>query len=281
MTQFAIFATLLIVVVAAFILPPLWLGLRAPKPRADRKEANIAIFRDQLKELETEKTEGMLADADFEQARRELQRRLLEDVEPDAAAMKAAPASHAPSRKTAIAILLLLPVLALLGYGMLGKPQALDPMQTSAPPKMTAEQISGMVASLAEKMKANPDDMQGWLMLARSYKTMGRYEEAAEAYGKAEKVINDDPELLASYAETVAMATGKGLKGKPAQLIARALKLDPQNPHALFLAGAAAMEAGENKKGIAYWEALLPQVEPDSEIDQILRKGIEKMKAGG
>jgi len=281
MTQFAIFATLLIVVVAAFILPPLWLGLRAPKPRAERKEANIAIFRDQLKELETEKTEGMLADADFEQARRELQRRLLEDVEPDAAAMHAAPSSHAPSRKTAIALLLLLPVLALLGYGMLGKPQALDPTQTSAPPKMTPEQISGMVASLAEKMKANPDDMQGWLMLARSYKTMGRYEEAAEAYGKAEKVINDDPELLASYAETIAMAAGKGLKGKPAQLIARALKLDPQNPHALFLAGAAAMEAGDNKKGIAYWEALLPQVEPGSEIDQMLRSGIDKMKGGG
>ena len=281
MTQFAIFATLLIVVVAAFILPPLWLGLRAPKDKASRKEANLAIFRDQLKELETEKTEGMLADADFEQARRELQRRLLEDVEPDAAAMKAAPATHAPSRKTAIAILLLLPVLALLGYGMLGKPQALDPAQTSAPPKMTPEQISGMVASLAEKMKANPDDMQGWLMLARSYKTMGRYEEAAEAYGKAEKVINDDPELLASYAETIAMAAGKGLKGKPAQLIARALKLDPQNAHALFLAGAAAMEAGDNKKGIAYWEALLPQVEPGSEIDQMLRSGIDKMKAGG
>ena len=280
MTQFAIYATLLIVVVAAFILPPLWLGLRAPKAKASRKEANIAIFRDQLSELESEKTEGMLAETDFEQARRELQRRLLEDVEPDTAAPQGTAASHGPSRKTAIAILLLLPVLALLGYGMLGKPQALDPTQTSAPPKMTPEQISGMVASLAEKMKANPDDMQGWLMLARSYKTMGRYEEAADAYGKAEKLVNEDPELLASYAETLAMATGKGLKGKPGQLIARALKLDPQSPHALFLAGAAAMEAGDNKQGIAYWEALLPQVEPGSEIDQLLRNGIDKMKQG-
>lgn len=279
MTQFAIFATLLIVVVAAFILPPLWLGLRAPRGSADRKEANLAIFRDQLLELEREKGEGTLADADFEQARRELQRRLLEEVEPEAAAATAA--SHAPSRKTAIALLLLLPILALLGYGMLGKPQALDPAQTSAPPKMTADQINAMVAKLAERMQANPDDMQGWLMLARSYKTMGRYEDAVAAYGKAEKVINDDPELLASYAETIAMAAGKGLKGKPAQLIARALKLDPQNPHALFLAGAAAMEAGDNKKGIAYWEALLPQVEPGSEIDQLLRSGIDKMKAGG
>ncbi|MBP5997749.1 MAG: c-type cytochrome biogenesis protein CcmI [Azonexus sp.] len=279
MTQFAIFATLLIVVVAAFILPPLWLGLRAPRGSADRKEANLAIFRDQLLELEREKGEGTLADADFEQAKRELQRRLLEEVEPEAAAATAA--SHAPSRRTAIALLLLLPILALLGYGMLGKPQALDPAQTSAPPKMTADQINTMVAKLAERMQANPDDMQGWLMLARSYKTMGRYEDAVAAYGKAEKVINDDPELLASYAETIAMAAGKGLKGKPVQLVERALKLDPQNAHALFLAGAAAMEAGDNKKGIAYWEALLPQVEPGSEIDQMLRSGIDKMKAGG
>lgn len=277
MTQFAIYATLLIVVVAAFILPPLWRGLRTPKPQSERKEANLAIFRDQLQELETEKAEGMLAEADFEQARRELQRRLLEEVEPEAAA-PATPASHAPTRKTAIAILLLLPVLALLGYGMLGKPQALDPMQTAARPKMTPEQISGMVAKLAERMKANPDDMQGWLMLARSYKTMGRYEESADAYGKAEKVVNEDPELLASYAETLAMASGQGLKGKPSQLIARALKLDPKHPHSLFLAGAAAMEAGEAKQGIAYWEALLPLVEPGSEIDQMLRSGIEKMK---
>ena len=280
MTQFAIYATLLIVVVAAFILPPLWLGLRAPRPKAERKEANLAIFRDQLRELETEKTEGMLAEADFDQARRELQRRLLEEVEPDVAVTQAAKASHAPSRKTAIAILLLMPVLALLGYGMLGKPQALDPMQTAVRPKMSPEQINAMVTKLAERMQANPDDMQGWLMLARSYKTMGRYEDAAAAYGKAEKVINDDPELLASYAETLAMASGTGLKGKPAQLIARALKLDPKQPHALFLAGAAAMEAGDKKQAIAYWEALLPQVEPGSEIDQLLRSGIDKMKQG-
>jgi cytochrome c-type biogenesis protein CcmH len=277
MTQFAIFATLLIVVVAAFILPPLWLGLRAPKPQTDRKEANLAIFRDQLNELADEKAEGSLADADFEQARGELQRRLLEEVGGSEAT---AASSHGPSRKTAIALLLLLPILALLGYGMLGNPKALDPAQTVAPPPMTAEKVNEMVAKLAEKMKANPDDMQGWLMLGRSYKSLGRFDEAVAAYAKAEKVINDNPDLLASYAEAIAMANGKGLKGKPAELVERALKIDPKHGHSLFLAGAAAMEAGDAKKGVAYWEALLPQVEPGSEIDQMLRQGIEKMKAG-
>jgi len=279
MTQFAIYATLLIVVAAAFLLPPLWLGRRRNDAKASRKEANLAVFRDQLSELEREKTEGTLADADFDQARRELQRRLLEEVAPDAE--DAGQAACGPSRKTAVALLVLLPILALLAYGILGNPKALDPAQTAAAPKMTAEQLNAMVTKLAERMQANPDDMRGWLMLARSYKAMGRYEDAVAAYAKAEKIIDDDPELLASYAETIAMASGNGLAGKPSELIARALKIDPKHPHSLFLAGAAAMEAGDNRKGIAYWEALLPLVEPGSEIDQLLRSGIDKMKAGG
>ena len=278
MTQFAIFATLMIVVVAVMVLPPLWLGLRAPNAKTNRKEMNLDIFRDQVADLEREKAEGNLSDANFEQAKAEVQRRLLEEVEPESAAETT---SHGPSRKIAVFLLLLMPIFAVTGYALLGNPRALDPTQTSAPPKMTQEQINGMVAKLAEKMAANPDDLKGWLMLARSYKTMGRFEEAANAYGKAEKLVNEDPDLLASYAETIAMASnGKGLKGKPMQLVERALKLDPKHPHSLFLAGAAAMEAGENKKGIAYWEALLPQVEPGSEIDQMLRSGIDKMKAG-
>ena len=278
MTQFAVFATLLIVVVSAFILPPLWLGLRSTR-KADRREANLAIFRDQLAELSREKTEGSLAEADFEQARHELQRRLLEEVEP-AAAGNVALTTDGPSRKMAIAILILLPILGLLGYGTLGNPKALDPMQTAAPQQMTPEKINEMVATLAEKLKANPDNIQGWLMLARSYKSMGRYDEAVEAFAKAEKAINDDPDQLASYAETIAMANGKGITGKAVQLVERALKVDPNHGHSLFLAGAAAMEAGQNKKGIAYWEALLPQVEPGSDIDRMLRGGIDKMKAG-
>ena len=219
MTQFAIFATLMIVVVAVMVLPPLWLGLRAPKAKTNRKEMNLDSFRDQVADLEREKAEGNLSDANFEQAKAEVQRRLLEEVEPESAAETT---SHGPSRKIAVFLLLLMPIFAVTGYALLGNPRALDPTQTSAPPKMTQEQINGMVAKLAEKMAANPDDLKGWLMLARSYKTMGRFEEAANAYGKAEKLVNEDPDLLASYAETIAMASnGKGLKGKPMQLVER------------------------------------------------------------
>lgn len=276
MTLFAIFAALLIGVTAAFLLPPLWREHRLATAGDDRRAANLAIFRDQLAELEREQAEGTLAPADFEQARRELQKRLLEEVDGAAAADTAG--GHA--RKTAIGLLVLLPLAALTTYLVIGNPRAVEPAAREARPQMTPEQINAMVARLAEKQKANPGDMQGWLMLARSYKSLGRYDEAVDAYAKAEKVINEDADLLASYAETLALAGGDGLKGKPRQLIERALKLNPEHPHSLFLAGAAAMEAGEGKKAAAYWERLLPMVEPDSDIEKMLKQGIAKMKQG-
>lgn len=276
MTPFLIFASLLLLCVVALVCPPLWRTRRLAPASTGHQAATLAIFRDQLAELEREQRAGTLAAADFAQARQELQRRLLEEVGP--AAGQVAAGSATPSRKMALAILLLLPVLGLLGYGLLGNPQALDAAPTTAQPAMTAEQIDDMVGKLATRLEAAPDDLQGWLMLARSYKTMGRYEDAVNAYSKAEKIIADAPDLLASYAETIALATGRGLQGKPRQLIERALNIDPQHGRALFLAGAAALEAGENQRGIAYWEALLAQVEPGSEIDGLLRSGIAKMQ---
>ena len=129
------------------------------------------------------------------------------------------------------------------------------------------------------------DGFQVWESIAIAETLAERYPQMWPADSKARaRARSISAEMHAGFARlrtAMPMNLKFRLKGKPAQLIARALKLDPQNPHALFLAGAAAMEAGDNKKGIAYWEALLPQVEPGSEIDQMLRSGIDKMKAGG
>lgn len=278
MTTFAIFAILLIIVAMTFVLVPLLRGRPVTTEKIDRKLANLGIFRDQLAELEREKSEGSLASDDFEEARRELQRRLLDEVDGPAAGETTA--GHVASRKTAIALIILVPLLALGAYGLLGNPRGLDPALSAEKPQMTPEQIEGMVAKLAERMQQNPEDMQGWIMLARSYKALGRDAEAAQAFARAEPVISDNPDLLAVYAEALATANGRKLAGKPRQLIERALQLNSTHAHALFLAGAAAMEAGENKKAAAYWEALLPQVEPGSDVEQMLRKGIEQARQG-
>ncbi|MCL2636583.1 MAG: c-type cytochrome biogenesis protein CcmI [Betaproteobacteria bacterium] len=280
MMPFILCATLIVVVICAFLLQPLCFGRRGGAAGGDRQTANLAIFRDQLAELERERQEGTLAAADFDQARQELQRRLLDETAL-AAEPNTPPSAAGSSRKTAIALLLLLPLGALLGYALLGNPAALDPARTvPAPVSMSPEQIDEMVARLAERLRDNPDDMQGWLMLARSYKALGRYGDAVEAYAKAEKVIDEQPDLLASYAETIAMAGGQGLAGKPRQLVERALKIDPRHAHSLFLAGAAALQAKDNQQAIAYWEVLLPQVEPGSELEQMLRAGIDQLKQG-
>lgn len=278
MTLFVVFAALLVVATAALLLPAL---LRKPRSvdAGERREANLAIFRDQLAELERERAEGSLGEADFEQARSELQRRLLEEVQPDAPTAPVRPAG----RRTAIVLVIALPLLAAAGYLVLGNPRGLDPMQTQA--TISPQQIEGMLGKLVERLKQNPDDAQGWVMLARSYKVLGRFPEAAEAYSHAGALLDADAALLADYAEVLSQTQGGNLRGKPAELIARALQIAPDEPQALLLAGAEASDRQDFAGAAKYWERLLAQLEPGSEEAQTLEAAIAKAReiagAGG
>ena len=131
-----------------------------------------------------------------------------------------------------------------------------------------------MVERLAARMKENPDDAEGWAMLGRSYAVLDRYAEAAAAYANAVKRSEPDAQLLADYADALAMAQGRNLKGEPERLIAQALKVDPQNVKALVLAGTVAFEKKDFKGAIAYWERILKVVPPDSDIAESVRDSI-------
>lgn len=265
MTTFIALATLLAVVAAIPLVLPLLRQRGSSADAADRQAANIAILRDQMAELEHDRSEGSLSDADFEQAKKELQKRLLEEARPEGTTTR----ETSPSRKTALIILILLPLMGLGGYGLLGSPQALDPANRQPAPKVTVDQIEGMVAKLAARLKENPDDPKGWLMLARSYKMLGRYPESAEAFDKAMPLVEKDGALLGEYAEILAI-TRDGFTGKPTELINKALKLTPEDPQILLLAGAAAGERGDFKAAVAYWEKVAPQLEPGSEEAEAL-----------
>lgn len=274
MTGFLIAAAILVAVTLLLLLPPL-LRQRSPGAEASRTAINAGIYRDQLTELERDFASGSLNQADYEEGRRELQRRLLEDAGGDSAAT----ANARPARRSALLIGLSLPVAGALLYFMLGNIPALKP-ESAQQPKITAQQIEEMVSKLAARMEQNPDsDPKGWIMLARSYKAMGRYEESTRAFGKAEKLVNEDPNLLTDYAEALALATGGSLRGRPSELIARALKLDPEFPDALVLAGTAAYEREDYAAAAAYWERLLKQLPPDSEDAQSLSDSIKKARA--
>jgi cytochrome c-type biogenesis protein CcmH len=135
-----------------------------------------------------------------------------------------------------------------------------------------------MVERLAQRLQNRPDDAEGWAMLGRSYRVLGRNAEAAEAFARAGKVVAADPRLLVDYAESLALIHDGNLQGKPAELIARALELDPGNPLALMLSGAVAFQREDYRGAIAQWEKVQGRLEPGSEEARAVGDSIAKAR---
>jgi len=270
---FLLAAVLLLAFVLLIVLRPLLRRSRAATSVMNQREANLAILRDELRELERSRDEGSLNADDFAQARQELHRRLLEEV--GTVSDTTETAKPATGRRTALALLFALPLAAAGGYALLGTPQALDPVATQA--RVGPREIEGMLQKLVARLKANPDDPQGWTMLARSYKVLGRYADSAEAYGRVGPTLDSEPALLADYAEVLVQHSGT-FAGKPSELITRALALAPNEPQVLFMAGAAANERGDFTAVADYWGRLLLQVEPGSEDARALEKAVTEAR---
>jgi cytochrome c-type biogenesis protein CcmH len=148
---------------------------------------------------------------------------------------------------------------------------------------MSDQQIAANIQKLADRMKNNPNDVQGWTMLARSYMMQEHFAEAATAYEKLTVLTPNDADAWADYAEASALANGQNLAGKPTEAINHALKIDPKNQKALALAGSAAFHAKDYNKAIEHWQQLLKLLPPGSQELQIITEQITKAKelAGG
>ena len=239
------------------VLRPL-LARRAARP-VSRRAANLAIHRDQLRELDADLAAGKLARADYDKSRAELEARALEDADADADPVPA----RAGARGAALAVGLAVPLCALAVYFAVGSPRALDPR--TDPGNVGAAQIEAMVERLAARLRENPENADGWKMLGRSYAVLGRFDAAVDAYAKAALRVPRDAQLLADFADALGMARGRSLQGEPEKLVLRALEIDPQNLKALALAGTAAFDRNDFASAAAYWERMLPLVPPDSE----------------
>ncbi len=257
MGGFLIGATVMVVLTVLVLLRP-WQRQRLDEATTTR-EINSGIYRDQLAELDRDLAAGTIAGDSFEQARAELQRRLLDDT-----ATAEVASTPAPRRNhTATALALAVPLLATGLYAWLGTPQALQPPPPAA--QVTAADVDRMLVTLAARLEKNPDDPQGWTMLARSYRALGRIPEAQNAYAHIGESLNRDPVLLTEYADVIAAAEGGILEGKPLELVMAALQLDPDSGMALALAATAAHQRQDSVQAAAYWERLLKQLPPDSD----------------
>jgi cytochrome c-type biogenesis protein CcmH len=287
----------MLIVALMSVLPP---ALRAEASKSKdenaRRNANIAIYRDQLAELEADLRNGIVSQEQYAQDRDDLERRLLEDTTTETATKKPI-ALAAGARKHAYMMGIGLALVAVIFYLRVGSPDAITTAaatggmaatvpagRSGAPAERSQAQIEAQVAALTKRLQSNPSDAQGWTMLARSYSSMERFGEATGAYAKATELTPDNADLWAEYAMATAMAGGRKLEGKPTELIERALKIDPNNLKALGLAGSAAYDAKNYQKAIDYWQRVLKQMPPNPEATQIITARINEAKeklAGG
>lgn len=294
MTSFVLAAAMLVIVALVLLLRPWWRSVQA---RAGSLPAlNAAIHRDRLAELERDHRNGSLSDEGLAEARQELQRQLLEDT---AAAEDAGPRSGIPGtqsagprsgipgtqsapaslgRRSGIALAILLPLLAVALYGALGTPSAVLPAAAQA--QRASADMEQLAAKLAQKLEANPNNPEGWAMLARSYKSLGRWDDAERAYARIGPGFDQNAELVAELAEML-VQKNNGFTQRSRELTRQALRLEPDNMLALFLGGGEAFEGGRYTEAAATWQRLLPKLEPGSEDARMVEASIAEARVRG
>lgn len=258
MITFWIACAVMLLAALALVLRPL-LAAR-PLPALDQQEANVAVFRRRLAELEAEQAAGLLTEADAAEARLELERQLLGDAASD----PTQPLRYRPSYKTAAVVGVALPVAVLALYLQMGSPRVPDALPSQDVQSQLAF-IQEHLAELEQQVRAEPDNLEALLMLGRAYVVLQRYDEAVELYAAAQPRFGGQPALLVDQAEALGYAQGGNLLGQPAALLDQALALAPAFPKGLWLAGLAAMQAEDPAQARQHWQRLLAELPADSE----------------
>ena len=274
MILFALLAAGLILLALLFIVPPI-LSQRTDNETLDENQVNLALFHQQLEELNADLAAGALDQDQYAVARRDLEKGLLLDTNDGAVLLGTAKSG----RWAAPLLAVLVPALAIGLYLQVGDYRAITPPTGSAMAQAHGEvpSLEVLVARLAERMQSHPEDLQGWMMLGRSYLAIDQKEQAVVAYAQAFRLAPREPEVLLAYAQALAQVA-KSLGGKPAELIRTALEVAPTNPNALWMMGLVEIQQGAPAQAIAHWTRLQDQLAPDSENAQTLHRLIAETR---
>ena len=264
---FWIVAVLILTAVLAWVLPPLFRRPSASEGPS-RRALNIAVYRDQYRELEDDHRNGLLSDEQMDVARTELEARLARD------ALTGNPAvanAQARSRGLGMALVAVIPALALSLYLVAGDPgfvikqaaaeQAEQERERKVQEALARleEQVDEALATLEQNVRDDPEDGLSWTFLANAYIARDRWEDAEEAYARAYALMPDTPVVMSGYAEAMAVNAGRDLSGRPIELVREALLLDPEDPKALEMSGIHAYQNREYSTAGYFWNQLLRQ----------------------
>jgi cytochrome c-type biogenesis protein CcmH len=259
---FWLVAFILVAVMLAYLVTPL-LRRTTKSDAPEDVSATTAVYRDHKRQVESDFAAGVITQHERDGAIAELTHRFGEEL-----AHVGDASTHVSERTrwmAAMGLVACVPVVAGVLYFSLGNPAAMNAPAASAQGDPAGDpQIVAMVDQLAKKLAANPEDGDGWALLGRSYRVLGRYDAASMAYNEASKRLPPNASLYVEWAEAIAQAQGRSLAGQPTDLLERAIKLEPDNLKALALLGAAAMERNDRPAAIATWTKLRGLLPPDS-----------------
>lgn len=241
---------------------------------------NVEALRVELAEARRDHQLGLLTADGLVEAERELQSRVLAEAETE----RVARAGRYP--RTAIALGVMVPLLAVGSYVLVGSPAAAIP-EVVRPQTASAgtagqnpeQQMDELFRMAEERLKQNPGDLKGWLLLARAKSSVGRFAEALQAYEKATALAADDADVWADYADAAAgQAQGK-IDGQPITLVNKALAIDPRNPKALLLKGTWEIQQSQFSAAEKTFTLARSLVEPGSGFAQIADNALADIKS--
>ncbi|MGD9508034.1 MAG: c-type cytochrome biogenesis protein CcmI [Geminicoccaceae bacterium] len=255
------------------VLAVLWpMFKRHPLVPRDRFE--LAIYRDQLAEVERDRERGLVPEDQARAARLEIERRLLRA----AAIERQSPDGSTGRRGPVLAAALLVPLFATTLYAVLGSPGLPDRPLASRQDEPKPQQqpdVAEMVAKLEARLATAPDDLEGWLMLGRSRAVMGNLPGAVEAFRRAHALAPDDPAAIGGLAEAMTTAGGGVMPVEAKGLFERLAQLQPDDPRPDFYLAWADLQAGEARRALDRWTGLLARAPADAPWRQQVVEGIQ------
>ncbi len=288
MTSFWVISGIFVVTALLFIIPTLLRNRDTQLEYIEHDAVNITVYRDQIAELDNDLENDILTQEQYNKSKQELQQRMLQDVsEREKMIIKKNKKIHNIAISTFIA--LTLPLAAVFLYLVIGDTRGLLPQaQLANATQMNRgsggdspaghDNFSSVLENLITRLEKNPEDIEGWVMLGRTYAIMERYAEASNTYAKLAELVPNNPQILSDYADVLAMKNQGSLAGKPAELIYEALRIDPQYPKALALAGTIEFEQEKFEQAAAHWEKLLEVIPADSQLANSVKTSIAEAK---
>ena len=247
-----------------------------------RQLLNTALIKEQLNELQADLEAGKLEPDAYQAARHDLERELLNDTD-TATGTEAEPQAQRSGRWAIGVFGPLIPALAVFLYLQLGAAPLLErstrPPVAQKPAQEPAHSLQDMVQKLAARLEEDPDNAEGWVMLGRSYAALDRYQEAENAYAQARRIAGDHPQLLVDSADIMVMANGGRFTSEAAELLERALHVQPENAKGLWLMGHYEYQDEDFQSAVDYWQRAAAQLPPDSEDTRAIRQQIEQAES--